>query len=52
MGFLRRFRRHLGTVEKVMGGLLVLAGVAFLTGGVSDFSVWLQGTFPILSRLG
>jgi cytochrome c-type biogenesis protein len=52
MGFLRRFRTHLGTVEKVMGGLLVVAGLAFLTGGMADFSVWLQSTFPVLTRLG
>jgi len=52
MHFLRGFRSHLGTVEKVMGGLLVLAGVGFLTGGMADFSVWLQGTFPLLNRLG
>ena len=52
MGFLRRFRRHLGTVEKVMGGLLIIAGIAFLSGGMTDFSVWLQSTFPILSSLG
>jgi len=52
MRFLRRFRTHLGTVEKVMGGLLVVAGLAFLTGGMADFSVWLQSTFPVLTRLG
>ncbi len=52
MRFLRAFRAHLGTVEKVMGGLLVMAGFAFLTGGMANFSIWLQGTFPILSRLG
>jgi cytochrome c-type biogenesis protein len=32
--FLARFRAHLGTVKKVMGGLLVLTGIAFLTGFV------------------
>ena len=30
MRFLARFRRHLGLVEKVMGGLLVLTGLAFM----------------------
>jgi cytochrome c-type biogenesis protein len=52
MHFLRAFRAHLGTVEKVMGGLLVVAGFAFLTGGMANFSIWLQSTFPILSKLG
>ena len=39
--FLTRFRRHLAMVERVMGGLLVLTGIAFLTGFVSQASFWL-----------
>src|SRR5262249_15172659 len=39
--FLARFRTHLGLVEKAMGGLLVLTGVAFLTGAISEVSYWL-----------
>jgi cytochrome c-type biogenesis protein len=50
--FLKRFRAHLGTVEKVMGGLLVMAGIAFLTGATADLSNWLLDTFPVLGRLG
>ena len=50
MGFLRRFRRHLATVKKGMAALLVLVGFASLTGGASDFSVWRQSDFLILSR--
>src|SRR5215467_982343 len=50
--FLARFRAHLGTVEKVMGGLLVLTGIAFLTGFVTDASFWLLEAFPILGRIG
>jgi cytochrome c-type biogenesis protein len=50
--FLKRFRAHLGTVEKAMGGLLVLTGVAFLTGAMTDLSFWLLETFPALGRLG
>ncbi|WP_026060179.1 cytochrome c biogenesis CcdA family protein [Pseudaminobacter salicylatoxidans] len=52
MRFLGRFRMHLGRVEKVIGGLLVVAGVLFLTGGVQTASYWLLETFPILGRLG
>jgi len=52
MLFLRSFRTHLGTVEKVMGGLLVIAGFAFLTGGMANVSIWLQSTFPFLAKLG
>jgi cytochrome c-type biogenesis protein len=50
--FLVRFKSHLGLVEKAMGGLLVLTGVAFLTGGVSQASYWLLETFPVLGKIG
>jgi cytochrome c-type biogenesis protein len=50
--FLSRFRAHLGLVEKAMGGLLVLTGVAFLTGTVGEFSYWLLDTFPALGKIG
>jgi cytochrome c-type biogenesis protein len=35
-----------------MGGLLVLTGIAFLTGTVSEFSYWLLDTFPALGKIG
>jgi cytochrome c-type biogenesis protein len=52
LGFMQRFRVHLGKVEKVMGALLVATGVAFLTGGVERTAFWLLETFPGLGRLG
>ncbi|NEI69387.1 cytochrome c biogenesis protein CcdA [Rhizobium lusitanum] len=52
MSFLSRFRRHLGTVEKIMGGLLVLTGLAFIFGYISDMAIWFQQTFPILMKIG
>ncbi len=52
VAFLKRFRAHLGTVEKVMGGLLVLTGIAFLTGWTATASFWLLETFPALQKLG
>ncbi len=52
MRFLARFRVHLGRVEKVMGGLLVVAGVLFLTGGMQSAGYWLLETFPGLGSLG
>ena len=50
--FLARFRAHLGLVEKAMGGFLVLTGIAFLTGAVTQASVWLLDTFPMLGKIG
>ena len=51
-GFFKRFRKHIGMVEKVMGVLLVVTGVAFLTGSMSTLSFWLIETFPALGKLG
>jgi cytochrome c-type biogenesis protein len=50
--FLARFRAHLAAVERVMGGLLVLTGIAFLTGFISQASYWLLEAFPVLGRIG
>jgi cytochrome c-type biogenesis protein len=50
--FLARFRNHLSLVEKAMGGLLVLTGIAFLTGATSEVSYWLLDTFPVLGKIG
>ena len=51
--FLARFKRHLGVVEKTMGGLLVLTGIAFaFTHVTTDVSNWILETFPSLGRIG
>ena len=52
MRFLTRFRRHLGLMEKVMGVLLILTGLAFIFGFVSAIAIWFQQTFPILMQIG
>jgi cytochrome c-type biogenesis protein len=50
--FLAHFRAYLPMVEKTMGALLVLTGIAFLTGFVSEASYWLLEAFPVLGRIG
>ena len=50
--FLARFRRHIGWIEKAMGAFLVLTGIAFLTGTISQFGFYLLEAFPALGRLG
>src|SRR5437868_8658367 len=50
--FLSRFRNYLHRVEQVMGALLVLTGIAFLTGSINVMSVWLLETFPVLGKIG
>jgi cytochrome c-type biogenesis protein len=50
--FLARFKRHMEIVEKAMGGLLVLTGIAFLGGFVSEASYYLLEWFPDLGKIG
>jgi len=52
MRFLVRFRRHLGLVEKLLGVLLVLTGLAFMSGFITNVAIWFQETFPILMQIG
>jgi cytochrome c-type biogenesis protein len=47
-----RMKRHLATVERAMGVLLVVTGIGFLTGAVSNVSIWLLETFPALQNFG
>jgi cytochrome c-type biogenesis protein len=50
--FLARFRKHMLRVEQAMGALLVLTGIAFLTGSINNMSVWLLEMFPVLGKIG
>ncbi len=50
--FLKQFRAHFGAVEKLAGVLLVMTGIAFLTGGMQSLAFWLIETFPAMARLG
>jgi cytochrome c-type biogenesis protein len=50
--FMQRFRAHFGKVERVVGVLLVVTGIVFMTGGVQRASYWLLDAFPGLSNLG
>jgi cytochrome c-type biogenesis protein len=50
--FLARFRTHLAKVEMAMGALLVLTGIMFLTGTITQASFWILETFPALGRIG
>jgi cytochrome c-type biogenesis protein len=50
--FLARFKKHLAKVEMAMGALLVLTGIAFLTGSMTQMSVWLLEMFPVLGKIG
>lgn len=50
--FAAAMRSRMRAIEMAMGGLLVVTGVAFLTGHMSTLAFWILETFPALGRLG
>ena len=52
MTLMNRIKRHMGVIEKAMGVLLLIVGVALVTGAFTSFSFWLLETFPALGALG
>ena len=48
----RSFRRHMGLVERAMGGLLAVVGVMMMTGSFERMAYWLLDTFPVLGQIG
>ena len=52
MGVMNRIKRHMKTIERVMGGLLIIVGLALVFNQFSTFSFWLLETFPFLATLG
>jgi cytochrome c-type biogenesis protein len=39
-------------MERIIGVLLILTGLAFIFGYVGDISAWFQQTFPVLMKIG
>ncbi len=52
LSVMQRFRRHLATMEKVLGGFLVLTGILFLTNAMTLISGWMLELFPGLATIG
>jgi len=52
MRTMQRYRKHLGVVEKVLGGFLVLTGILFLTDSMTLIAGWILQTFPGLATIG
>ena len=47
-----RMKQHLASVERTMGVLMIITGIGFLTGTVTNVSIWLLETFPALQNFG
>ncbi|MCG5236391.1 cytochrome c biogenesis CcdA family protein [Xanthobacter oligotrophicus] len=45
-------RRRLGLIEKVAGALLILTGLAFMTGFMPEVAQWLMDQVPALGAIG
>lgn len=52
MAFMARFRRHLGTVEKIMGVMLIVFGVLIATNTINHIAQWMLETFPVFMTIG
>jgi cytochrome c-type biogenesis protein len=50
LGAFQRFRKHMGTVNKVSGVLLILVGVLMLTNWFTVLAGWLDGLTPDFLR--
>jgi cytochrome c-type biogenesis protein len=52
MVVMNRLKRHMAFIEKLMGALLLIVGIALATGLFTNFSFWLLETFPGLAEYG
>jgi cytochrome c-type biogenesis protein len=48
----KNLKKHGRALQAITGGLLVIMGVAMVTGYLTDFSIWILKTFPWLGQLG
>lgn len=45
--------RHLGQIlQLIAGGIMIILGIAMITGRLSSFAYWLLETFPALANIG
>ena len=52
MRFMAKFKRHIPKVEKLIGALLVITGVLFVTDSMNVIGSWLLDLFPNLGKVG
>ncbi len=52
MSLMQRHRHRMGIVEKITGGLLVVTGILFITGGMSTIAYYILELFPGLGAVG
>ena len=48
MAFMAKLKKHMKLIERLMGALLLIVGLALLTGAFTDFSYWMLETYEVL----
>jgi cytochrome c-type biogenesis protein len=48
MTLMAKLKRHMKVIERLMGGLLIVVGLALVTGAFTDFSYWMLETYDFL----
>jgi cytochrome c-type biogenesis protein len=48
MVLMTRLKRHMRLIERLMGALLIVVGLALVTGAFTDFSFWMLETYEAL----
>jgi cytochrome c-type biogenesis protein len=48
MYLMAKLKRHMKLIERLMGGLLIIVGLALVTGAFTDFSYWMLETYEVL----
>ncbi len=48
MILMAKLKRHMKLIERLMGGLLVVVGLALISGAFTDFSYWMLETYEVL----
>lgn len=48
----KRLKKHGRILQVIAGSILILMGLAMITGYLSNFSIWILKTFPWLGELG
>lgn len=49
---MKRFTAQMAIIEKIIGILLIITGILFMTGSVNEIGNWLLQTFPSLGKIG
>jgi cytochrome c-type biogenesis protein len=52
MGFMLRFKHQMPKVEKIIGTLLVITGIFFVTESMNIIGFWLLELIPNLGKIG